>query len=163
MAELGLVLGQLGPEACILPLYLATQKQRSWGAENTMFGTTDPTKQPFWIPSLCRRFVYLWRQPGCSSLVPGIRLWVNVTSLDCTQMFTGKWSSPKIVSPKLILMFTSKGHYVWVNYRWLEYSIRKGFLGGIEQSGTPVRPTRERKEARKRPSLPVSSRTTDCL
>lgn len=37
-----------------------------------------------------------------------------------------------MVSPKLILRFASKGHCVWVICGWLEYSIRKGLLRGVE-------------------------------
>lgn len=118
-------------------LYTWLQRQRSWGwgwgAENTTVRSTDPMKQPTldFIPlqALCAPVEPAWLFQSGS--------WNKALS-QChlprlgTQMFTRKWNSPKMVSPKLILRFASKGHGVWAICGWLEYSIRKGLLRGVE-------------------------------
>lgn len=127
--------GQHGPEACVPPPHLATETEKlgGRGAENTTVRSTDPMNQPTldFIPlqALCAPVEPAWLFQSGS--------WNKALS-QChlprlgTQMFTRKWNSPKMVSPKLILRFASKGHCVWVICGWLEYSIRKGLLRGVE-------------------------------
>lgn len=121
-------------------LHTWLQRQRSWGggAENITVRSTDPMKQPTldFIPlqALCAPVEPAWLLQSGS--------WNKALSQSHlprlgTQMFTRKWNSPKMVSSKLILRFASKGHCVWATYRWLVYSVRKGFLGGVEQPRDP--------------------------